>query len=342
MEKILPAVVFGVVLWLAGRYLLPVALPFLLGAGIALVAEPAVATLSRRLPRWAATALSITVTLGILAGVVSLFGAVALRQMGKLAKNVPQMAETARQGLVAAQDWLTAMTAQMPETLRPAAQRTVTEFFTDGSGLLEQVTQRLPGVVTDTVGRLGSGAVSLGTGVVAAYLISARLPGLKQTLSARLPATWKEKTLPALRRVRAALGGWVKAQLKLCAVTWAIVTAGFLLLGIQNATLWALLVAVVDAVPILGTGTILVPWAAVSLIKKESLQAIGLLCTYGVAAMTRTVLEPRLVGKQLGLDPLTTLAALYVGFRFWGFGGLLLTPILASAAKSIFVKDPQM
>lgn len=342
MEKILPAVVFGVVLRLAGRYLLPVALPFLLGAGIALVAEPAVATLSRRLPRWAATALSITVTLGILAGVVSLLGAVALRQMGKLAKNVPQMAETARQGLVAAQDWLTAMTAQMPETLRPAAQRTVTEFFTDGSGLLEQVTQRLPGVVTDTVGRLGSGAVSLGTGVVAAYLISARLPGLKQTLSDRLPAAWKEKTLPALRRVRAALGGWVKAQLKLCAVTWAIVTAGFLLLGIPNGTLWALLVAVVDAVPILGTGTILVPWAAVSLIKKESLQAIGLLCTYGVAAMTRTVLEPRLVGKQLGLDPLTTLAALYVGFRFWGFGGLLLTPILASAAKSIFVKDPQM
>ena len=134
----------------------------------------------------------------------------------------------------------------------------------------------------------------------------------------------------------------MKAQLKLCAVTWAIVAIGFLALGIPNGTLWALLVAVVDAVPILGTGTILVPWAAVSLIKKESLQAIGLLCTYGVAAMTRTVLEPRLVGKQLGLDPLTTLAALYVGFRFWGFGGLLLTPILASAAKSIFVKDPQM
>lgn len=342
MEKILPLVGFGVALWLAGRYLLPVALPFLLGAGIALVAEPAVSTLSRRLPRWVATALSITVTLAILAGVVSLLGAVALRQMGRLAKNVPEMAETARQGLVAAQDWLTAVTGQIPETLRPAVQRTVTEFFSDGNGLLEQVTQRIPGVVTNTVGKIGSGAVSLGTGVVAAYLISARLPGLKQTISARLPDTWKEKTLPALRRVRAALGGWLKAQLKLCAVTWGIVTVGFLLLGIPNGTLWALLVAVVDAVPILGTGTILVPWAAVSLIKKESLQAIGLLCTYGVAAMTRTVLEPRLVGKQLGLDPLTTLAALYVGFRFWGFAGLLLTPILASAAKSILAKDPQM
>ena len=342
MEKILPVAVFGGLLWLAVRYLLPVALPFLLGAGIAFLAEPAVSGCSRRLPRWAATAICITVTLALMAGAVSLLGAVAIRQVGRLAKNVPEMAEAARQGLTAVRDWLTELSAQAPENLRPAVQRTVTEFFTDGSVLLEQVTQRIPGVVTNTVGRIGSGAVGLGTGVVAAYLISARLPQLKAWVSERLPATWKEKTLPALRRVRTALGGWLKAQLKLCAVTWGIVTLGFLLLGIPNGTLWALLVAVVDAVPILGTGTILVPWAVVSLIKGESLQAIGLLCTYGAAAMTRTVLEPRLVGKQLGLDPLTTLAALYVGFRFWGFGGLLLTPILASAAKSIFAEKSAM
>ena len=104
---------------------------------------------------------------------------------------------------------------------------------------------------------------------------------------------------------------------------------------IPQGAAWALVVAVVDAVPVLGTGTVLVPWAVVCLIKKESLRAIGLLCTYGVAMMTRTVLEPRLMGKQLGLDPLTTLITLYAGYRFWGFGGLLVTPILASAAKSI-------
>ena len=73
------------------------------------------------------------------------------------------------------------------------------------------------------------------------------------------------------------------------------------------------------------------PWAVMCLLQGESLRAIGLLCTYGAALMVRTVLEPRLVGKQLGLDPLATLAALYVGYRFWGFPGLLLTPIITSA-----------
>ena len=59
------------------------------------------------------------------------------------------------------------------------------------------------------------------------------------------------------------------------------------------------------------------------------------MCTYGAAVITRTVLEPRLMGRQLGLDPLLTLVALYAGFRLWGIPGLLLTPILASAVKSI-------
>jgi sporulation integral membrane protein YtvI len=340
LKKTLPFVVVALLLWLGLRYLLPVALPFLLGAGIALLAEPAVRALTRKLPRWGATAVCVTVTLGLLAGTVSLVGAVAIRQIGKLAQGMPEMAQTAKQGLIAVRDWLSKLGQQAPDAIRPALERTVTEFFSDGNGLVEQVTQRIPGVVTGAIGRVGSGALGLGTAVVAAYLISARLPHLKQAVSTCLPAGWYEKTLPALRRVRMALGGWLKAQLKLCAVTWGIVSVGFLLMGIKNGMLWALLVAVVDAVPILGTGTVLVPWAAMCLIKKESLRAIGLLCTYGASAMTRTVLEPRLMGKQLGLDPLTTLLALYAGYRFWGITGLLLTPILASAAKSIFQAKP--
>ena len=330
-KKILPAVVFVGILWLAVGYLLPVAFPFLLGAGIAFLAEPTVAFFSRRLPRWAATAVCVTGALLLLLGLVGILGALAVRQVGKLA---PEMANTARQGLETLRTQLTGWAQQLPETVRPAAQRTVTELFSGGSGLLEQ----LPGMVTGTLGTLGNGALSLGTVVVSAYLISARLPGLKKTVAEKMPAQWQEKTLPALHRIRDALGGWLKAQLKLCAVTWGIVSLGFLLMGIPNGFLWAFVVAVVDAVPILGTGTILVPWAVVSLVRKESLRAIGLLLTYGAAAMTRTVLEPRLVGKQLGLDPLTTRAALYVGYRFWGFGGLLLTPILASAAKSVLKK----
>jgi predicted PurR-regulated permease PerM len=98
--------------------------------------------------------------------------------------------------------------------------------------------------------------------------------------------------------------------------------------------LWAALVAVVDAVPILGTGTILIPWALVCLLQGKQLLAIGLLVIYGCTFVTRTALEPRLIGRSLNLDPLLTLLFLYVGFRFWGFLGLVFTPIVASAIIS--------
>lgn len=341
LKKGLPVAAGVALLWLGVKYLLPVALPFLLGAAIAFLAEPAAGPIAQKANRTAASAVAVTLTLAVLSSVLMLIGAVAVRQVGRLAQNIPEMADTARQGMVLVQDWLVSISEQMPETVRPVLQRKVLEFFGDGTVVLDQVAQRIPAAVTTAIGTVGSGALSVGTGVVAAFLISARLPKLKAAAQEKLPASWKERYLPALRRVRKALVGWLQAQLKLCAITWGIVSVGFFVLQIRHAPLWAALVAVVDAVPVLGTGTVLVPWAAVSLLQGQHLHAIGLLCIYGTAAITRTVLEPRLVGRHLGLDPLVTLAALYAGYRFWGFPGLLLTPILASAVKSLVTAEKE-
>ena len=132
-----------------------------------------------------------------------------------------------------------------------------------------------------------------------------------------------------------ALLGWLKAQLRLSAVTFLLASTGFFLLGISNGLLWALLVALVDAFPILGTGTVLVPWSLISFLQGDHLLAFGLLGLYGAAALTRSVLEPRFLGKQLGLDPLVTLMSLYAGYRLWGIGGMLITPMLAVAVTQL-------
>jgi len=233
-------------------------------------------------------------------------------------------------------NWLTVAADKTPGSLRPLAQRTVTELFDSGTGVVQQVTGKLPGMLTSVISGVGSSVLGVGTGILASFLISARLPKLRQQIQKHLPERWEQVYLPALRRVKESIWGWLKAQGKLSLVTWGIVTVGFLLLRLPYAPVWAALVAVVDAIPILGTGTVLVPFALVRLLQGESLQAIILLCSYGAAAITRTALEPRLVGHQLGLDPLSTLLSLYAGYRFLGFLGLLLAPILASIVKSFF------
>ena len=326
-------------LWWGVRYVLPVVLPFLLGAGLALAAEPLVKRVAVRFPRGAAAGVGVTAALvGILA-LAMFLGAMVFKELGNLAAAVPDVGATARQGMVLVRDWAAGVTQQAPEEIRPVLERTTSSFFDDGTMLLEQVVQRIPGAVGSALCWVGDGALGIGIGILSAYLISARLPRIRGWIAGRLPSSWHKTYLPALRRVWVALGGWIKAQLKLSAVTWGIVTVGFLVLGIPYAPAWAGLVAVVDAVPILGTGTVLVPWALVTLLQGDNLRAVGLLCIYGATFMTRTVLEPRLVGRQLGLDPLVTLMALYLGLRFWGIPGMLLTPILASAAKSLVTAD---
>ena len=122
-------------------------------------------------------------------------------------------------------------------------------------------------------------------------------------------------------------------------LTWLTVSVGFWVLGIRGGFLWAMLVALVDAVPMLGTGLVLLPWALVSFLQGLQLRAVGLCVLVGVAAVLRTTLEPRLVGKQLGLDPLVTLVCLYVGYRLWGFLGLLFAPMLAGVIFSVIKKE---
>ncbi len=340
-----PFMILGVfaAMWLAARYLLPVVFPFVLGTGLAVAAEPVVhlSQTKLRLPRAAAVGVGVSLILVLLAGAISLAGALVVKEASRLTAVLPKLADTAQQGVLLLEDWLVGTVQRAPDKLRVPLTNTVLNLFDDGSVLMQQAAQKLPGAVSKLLSWVPDGVLGLGTGLLAGFMISYRLPGLKKLFLQRLPKSWKEKYLPALQRIRGALGGWLKAQLKLSAVTFLVVSAGFLLLRISYAPVWAALVALVDAVPLLGTGTVLVPWALVCFLQGETARAVGLLALFAVALILRTVLEPKLVGRQLGLDPLLTLAALYFGYRFWGILGMLITPVLAAAAKSVFSAQPK-
>ena len=321
--------------WVVGKYLLTLLFPFGFGLVLALAAEPAVRAGTRylKLPRWAAAGVGVTATLVLLTVLFGIIGAALVRELGVLAGKLPALEDTARQSLNTLKGAVDNALTHIPEGVRPVAERSVERLFSSQS-VMEQVSGRVPGAITGFLGKIPKGALTAGTGILSGFLISIRLPRLKKALRERLPENVRTHILPALGRTRTALFAWLKAQAKLMGITFGILLAGFLLLRIPYGILWAAVVAVVDAVPILGTGTILIPWALVCLLQGKQLLAIGLLVIYGCTFVTRTALEPRLIGRSLNLDPLLTLVFLYVGFQFWGFLGLVLTPIVASAVIS--------
>lgn len=323
-------------LWAAIEYVLPVALPFLLGALLALGAEPLVSFTGNRLklPRFFASGLGVSLTLLLFGTMLFFLGAFLFRELMSLARALPDLQQTARAGTDKLEGWLTQLAYKSPPGLQPLLTGTVASAFDDTSALVEQVSTKLTSSIGGTISRVPGALLTAATGVLAGFMISCRLPRLKQLISAKLPQSWHQRYLPALKQIKTALLGWLTAQLKLSLFTWLIVGIGFLFMKIPYGLLWAGLVAIVDAVPVLGTGTVLIPWAVAEFLQSNMHRGIGLLVIYGLALTCRTVLEPRLVGKHLGLDPLLTLAAFYTGFRLWGIGGMLLAPVLATAVKA--------
>lgn len=321
-------------IWLALRYLLPVSLPFLLGGGLALGAEPLVRFLCGRLGfrRGLAAGIGVSISFAMLVLVLMLLGALAVKEVRNLSFILPQAQQMIQSGLSSTEDFLLSLSQRMPDGISAFMTQTVTDLFSGGAALLSRLTDKLLGLATGFLGRIPNGALGFGTGIISSYMISAKLPKLREGLRQRIPAAWKERYLPALQTVRTSVCAYLLAQLKLAAITFAIVTGGLMILGTRLAPLWGFFIALVDAVPLLGTGTVMLPWALVCFLQEDHVRAIGLLAVYAAAVTTRSILEPRLIGRQMGLDPLVTLMALYLGFRLWGVMGMLLSPLAAATA----------
>jgi predicted PurR-regulated permease PerM len=118
--------------------------------------------------------------------------------------------------------------------------------------------------------------------------------------------------------------------------TFVVLSLGLMILGVGMPLLVGGGIALIDALPILGTGTVLLPWSLVCFLRGQARRGVGLLLLYAAAALGRTVLEPKLLGKQMGLHPLLTLAAIYVGYRLFGVLGMILLPIAAMVLERLW------
>lgn len=325
------------VVWLFSRYLLPLLSPFLLGTALALAAEPMVGFLHKKLhvPRGISAGIGVGMAFCFLAIALLLLAAFFVRELGNLSGVLPYLEETARSGTSLLQNWLLRLTDHTPQSIQPMLQQNVSALFSDGAALVGRALRFLLGLAGNLLSHIPDSALSLGTAVISGFMISAKLPRMKRWILRRLP---KEKLMPLLdtaKRIKTAMLGWLAAQLKLMTMTMMILMLGFTILRVSYAPVWAMGIALVDALPVLGTGTILVPWAFVCFLQQDTARALGLLGTYAVATLTRSILEPKLLGHHLGLDPLVTLMALYAGYKLWGVGGMILAPMLAVAVIQV-------
>ena len=341
-RKVLRITAIGAGFFLAVRYLLPLVLPFLLGAALATAAEPMVRFFCVRLHarRGLASAVGVTMAFSLLALTVLFFCALIIRELSRLSGILPEVESTVRSGMSALSSWLLGLARRAPEGIQSLLTQSVNSFFSGSSRLLDSAMDFLLRLASGILSQVPDRALGLATAIISSFMISAKLPQIRDFLKKRIPFEKLQPLLDGIKKLKTAVFGWLRAQIKLSGITFAVTTAGLLLLRVRHAPLWALMVALVDAFPILGSGTVLVPWSLVCFLQADTGRAFGLLGVYAAAAVLRSVMEPRLVGRQLGLDPLVTLMALYAGYKLFGILGMLFAPLLAVTVTQLATTTP--
>ena len=316
---------------------LPTALPFLLAYLLASAAEPGQRYLEKHtpLPRPLRCGLAVSALFLLLGGVLYFLCRVVWGELQALARQLPALLARLREPTAQLRGWLESLAARLPEELGAGLLGWADRLFTGSPLLADALARRLTALVSGAVAGMPGLLLGVVTTVLATYMTSAALPDVKRYLKAKLPAAWAERLSELHRRLGSSLGCWVKAQLRLMGLVFAVLTLGLWLLGVEFALLFGALIAFLDALPVLGSGLVLIPWALISFLQADRQLGFGLLALYAAATLTRTVLEPRIVGRQLGLHPLVTLAAFYVGGRLFGVPGMLLFPIGAGLTGQV-------
>lgn len=327
-------------LWIGGgiiffRWLLEPLLPFLLALALSAMVEPLVQKLRRRMEvrRSFAAALVTTLLLVTLGGGIGLLLVRLVVELRQWSERLPEVIAGFPALWNRMLDDVERWYAASPSLIRSALDLLAGQLMEGGPSLAGAAGGWLMGMASALLARLPDLGLFLVTTVLAVYFTSLSYPAILAFLKRQLPETWQGKCREAARCFRSTILRWLRAELLLILTTFLILLAGFWWMGLDYALLAAVFTALVDALPVLGTGTVLFPWALGCLLLGNTGRGLALLAVYAAATLVRSLLEPRLLANQADLPPLTALLAMYLGFHFLGVGGMILMPVLLLLLK---------
>ena len=319
--------------WLAARFgrpLLSLFAPFLLALIAAAALNPLVKKLQRLLGwnRQVLTLLLLFLIFGLLGGGLALLVYAAAGQLVSLVQNWGGLLDS----LQAVMDQLEALFARLLTLVPPQVNEIVENA---GDSLFQWLSEAAPAALGNLGLEAGERAmglpaflVALVIFIMATFLLTADYPYLRSRYVQHLD----EGLLRFLGQLRTtalgAFGGYVKAEFLLSVGVFFILLAGFFLIRQPYGLLLSLGLAVMDFIPIIGAGTVMVPWAFVALFTGDLSAAVELMAIWGVIALFRRVMEPKFVGDQTGLSPILSLVSIYVGMKLAGVLGMVFGPVV--------------
>jgi len=328
------------IIWVTFKYILRWFMPFIIGFAIAAFFNPAIRVLEKRIRIGRKAIASIVVILGY-AVLVTLFTLLVL-QIAALLRDLftflPDYVKNHIIPLLTSLDFSFDSIFSIPPELSQQLkdiQESITQSLTRFIGTLSSAGLTL---VTNITKGVPAFLVSLVFTILASFFLSYQYDKAKSFILAQL----SEKTRILVRAVKSTLSDtvlrYLKGYLKIMLITFAELSIGLSIIGVNNSIATALGIAIFDIFPVFGTGGILIPWAVFELLSGNMFQGLGLLVIYGIITVIRNFIEPKIIGDQLGLNPVISIISIYLGFVWIGVPGMIMMPMAVQIAIQLHRK----
>ena len=320
--------------------------PFVVAAALAMFLQPIIRRINKKfnlnspkiIPVFFVL-LSVTV---IITGVVFLSRMIAGEVRGFVDQFFPHI-KSFGDLLDAIRDWIIRGTSFLPAHVAEFVTPRVTDFFND---LYSGKTNIDPGLLSEPIAgafgvvlKIPPFLVSIVVTLISCFFMTIEYDLIRDKLIDFLPKEKSQKLIAAKKTLTQGIGKLVKAYAVILFITFSEVAVGLSimeLLGIYGGeyiVIIAIFISVVDIVPVLGTGTVLVPWAAYSFVSGRIDLGIGLIVLYAVISVIRQIIEPKLVAHQAGLPSIVTVMAMFIGARVFGIFGIITLPLTVIVVK---------
>jgi sporulation integral membrane protein YtvI len=297
--------------------------PFFIGLLIALIMEPLNRFFIRKLKfkRWVSSLICLLLFITIISSLGAWLIGTLLRQTAGFIENAPSHIAEISARMNEANLWIQRFTENLPDgwyipNIEEMVPTAVTMFMGGGMN------------AAGFIGNISDYFLNTLLGLVSAYFFMSDGKNIFQFVKKSTPRWLRKQISHTKAGLLRAVSGYFRAQGILMVMVGIISVIGLLFLRSPYALLLGLLFAVLDFLPVLGPALVLLPWALVSVIMGNMPQAVGLLVIYGIITITRQVLQPKILGSQMGAHPLASLMSIYIGFRIFGLLGLIIGPSL--------------
>jgi len=326
----------GLAVLLVFVWLLPLIGPFLIAFAAAAVMEPLVVKLNKRgVSRSCAAGILTTLMLTVLGCGIVLGASNGFAALSAFAQQTPELLERLAGVLAEGKERLLFLFQTAPggrsREVSTALDAVAAEIYAIPAFLSEKLLALLAGWAKQSPNLLLFAATS----AIGVYFFSASYRDIMDFLKRQLSAQALSKAQRAWTELRRAVKGYLRVQVLLMGITFVELLVAFWLLRVENAIMAAVVTAVIDALPILGAGAVLLPWAVWCLITGELSRALGLLAAWGIISAIRNAIQAKLMDTQLGLHPVVSLVTIYVGWKLCGISGMILLPMAAVVLQQL-------